>query len=337
MDIINNSTNSTNSNSSYFGEFPNSSKFLYELLTIAALIVSTVAIIANFLTALAVRKVKSTSAMSSHFRLVLNLAIGDGLLALSVLFHHLNQSLNSHSRSKCFYMIIKSLNSTFLLLILFNLLAMATDHYFAVFKPLHYPTIFTKGRTTILIGLLWALSAISGFSDWLTPLGRPKKLNYCQKVYWTKYNEEYVVFVLAPFCFVLMTLVYIKVYGEVKRQRNRMEAGGANEMLRNNKALFTTLLIIVTFAACWLPLCFYQVTLIVISQVNAKLLLDRTNLLMTLDKCIYNIMLLNSIADPIIYAVRMREVRKAYRRLFCKRPIRSFDRLRYFRIGLKRN
>lgn len=235
--------NFTNNTEDSIG-FQNSLELLYDPLTLVALIVSTIAIIANFLTALAVRGVKSTTAMSSHFRLVLNLAIGDGLLALSVLLHHVNQSLSSHSTSKCYFMIIKSLNSTCLLLILFNLLAMATDHYFAVFKPLHYPIIFTKSRTTLLIGILWVMSSLSGFSDWLTPLGRPRKVKYCRKVYRTKYNEEYVVFVLAPFCFVLMTLVYIKVYGEVKRQRNRMEAGGVNEMLRNNKALITTLLII---------------------------------------------------------------------------------------------
>jgi len=81
-------------------------------------------------------------------------------------------------------------------------------------------------------------------------------------------------------------------------------------MLRNRKALRTTAVIVVLFTVCWLPYCVFEGTLRVLRN------LDLIYLNMQLHRAtqlLYLLALLNSLSDPFIYALRMREVQRGLR------------------------
>jgi len=77
--------------------------------------------------------------------------------------------------------------------------------------------------------------------------------------------------------------------------------------LRNRKALATTTLIVVLFAVCWIPHCFYVSTVYLLRELGVISLNMQHN---DTEKIIYLILLLNSFLDPFIYAARMREIQR---------------------------
>lgn len=296
---------------------------------IIMLILSFLAIALNILSILAILRIHYT--LTSHYRFIVSLAISDILIGVTWLAHNINNAVNPRVptrigpwdvrvRSICAFMFIKALNTTSLNITLLNLMGMAIDHFLAILRPLHYPTLMNKQKATCLIITFWVVAIICGFSDFLSVypmysqyLG---KYTYCELAWENPYQEEYTMFVIAICCVIVMTFTYTRMFLAVK-QRHQHVGPVRQEMQHNKKALFTTLLILGTFIGCWLPLCLFQIILIIQVKVNKDALSqDMVVALLKADKYLYVPLVLNAIFDPVIYAIRMREVRFGYRRLF---------------------
>lgn len=231
---------------------------------------------------------------------------------------------------RCMFVFIKSLNSIGLSITLLNLIGMATDHFIAITKPLHYPVIMTRKRVCIGIASMWFIAIVAGLSDYFTGIRYLGSLtlyyNYCEIVWLTPFQEEYILFGFAFVCLSSMTVMYAIIYHRV-RNRNRPTSGpsatdsnnSGDNRRRDRKALVTTSLIVGTFIFCWLPTCVYQLTLITIVHINQDLLNAYASTLRYADQFLYDLLLVNCIADPIIYAVRINEIRLGYRRLCCRK------------------
>lgn len=87
---------------------------------------------------------------------------------------------------------------------------------------------------------------------------------------------------------------------------------------RNTRALYTTLLIIGTFMICWLPLCCFQISMLIIKKIHKDIPDVHITRLLKADQYLYVVLLLNTICDPIIYAVRIGEVRRGFKTLVCR-------------------
>jgi len=220
------------------------------------------------------------------------------------------------------FVFIKSLNSASLNISLLNLIGMACDHWLAILRPLHYHSIMTRRRVSLLILIFWILALLFGFSDFFTGIQFwqyfREYYNFCEIVWLTPYQDEYVTFALALGCFGLMSVIYWLIYRKVKSrdiasQSRANNAGGRRE----KKALVTTLLIVGTFVLCWLPMCLFQLTLITIVKLSPETLQNNAATLRCADQFLFDLLLLNCIADPIIYAVRIQEIRLGYKRLCC--------------------
>ena len=300
---------------------------------IIALVLGTAAITLNILSILAISRLFHTQ-LTSHFRLILNLAISDILIGVSlIMFIFINAFVEQYPLgkgppakrrlSRCLYIFTRGLNCTGLAITLLNLMGMAIDHYIAIMRPLHYGVVLSRERSICMISCLWVFAILVGFSDFFSAY--PKyvqfrgKYNFCEFIHLTKYNEEYTVFVLALLCLVIMLFIYIRIYVEVRKHSSRQSMHTSQDFIKNKKAIVTTLLILGTFILCWLPLCIFTIVLVILVSVNPAAIMHNTHVLYKVDLYLFNLMLLNAIADPIIYAARVKEVQFGYRRLCCRR------------------
>ena len=293
-----------------------------EVTTVIALLFGSVSLLLNLTVLLALYQVKNR--ISTHYQLIISLAVSDMLVASSVLLIYFINKLYTplaaaaDSRWTCVPLIINALNITGLTSTLFNLIMMALDHYLAIIKPLHYPVLLTKSKVTMAISASWTLSCIIGFSEFLSGGQRKDKwahLNYCQVVARTYYQQEYIVFAIVPICISVMMFMYTRICVKVW-QRNRADYSVRSRMPgRSTKAIVTTLLHIVTFALCYLPILLFEVTLIIKVKTDPRDLEDNMALYSLINSHLFNLFILNAILDPIIYTVRMREVRVGFRRL----------------------
>ena len=168
--------------------------------------------------------------------------------------------------------------------------------------------------------MLWTIALFCGFSDFFMSHRKysprlQRKFTYCEFVDMTKYQVEYTIFAIAGICLVIMSMAYTTMFCAIRRRPN---LGGAvrQQMDRNKKALLTTLLILGTFIICWGPNCLYQVTLVIMVKFNRQAIRRYTKILSTIDPYLFDLLLVNCLLDPIIYAIRMREVQAGYRKLF---------------------
>jgi MFS family permease len=201
---------------------------------------------------------------------------------------------------------------------------MAFDHFVAIIRPLHYPLHMRKKRSIIIILALWGFSFVLGFSDFLTGFNKyyfEESLNYCESVYLSLYNDEYAVFVIAGLTLIIMFYIYTRIYLKIRAlQRPGVKVSdqqsNPSDLRRNKRALITTLLILGTFMLFWMPMCIYQITLIIYVNFGSRAIEKHLYILITFDRYLYNLLQLNAISDPIIYAVRMYEVQLGYKRMF---------------------
>ena len=297
-------------------------------------ILGVVAISLNILAVLAILKIRGP--LTSHYRFILSLAMSDILIGISVTLHVISIAVSptyypgygpekERLTSRCIYVVIKALNTTALNSTLLNLMGMAIDHFLAIVKPLHYPTLMNKQRASIIISIFWCIAILCGFSDFMS--GYPKfprfarRYNYCEFIHLTKYQDEYPMFAIALLCATVMTVTYVNILTVISRRHHGM-GFHQDSAVRNKKAVITTLLILGTFVFCWLPMCLFQLIMIIQVKVDPEPIKRWWPILSKADMYLFDLLMLNAICDPIIYAVRTREIRSAYHRLFHQKCLR---------------
>lgn len=305
---------------------------------IIALVLCCLAITVNIFCLLAILQIHGK--LTAHFRLIISLASSDILIATSVMLHMINKVVfpiywkpgvggYPYRLRRCVAELFKALNTTALNISLLNLMGMAIDLYLAILRPLHYPQLMAKQRVNLMIALLWIVAIFCGFSDPISVWPERRHLNrfnLCEMTFMTPYQGEYTVFAIAFICLFIMLFIYIRIYVQINQQHTarqfRLQEDKRRhhvlEFKRNKKALMTTLMILGSFVLCWLPLCLFQIILLVQVSIDASALRGNEASLLNVDKFLYDLLLLNAIFDPIVYAIRMPEVRFGYRRLWIR-------------------
>ncbi len=196
---------------------------------IVALIIGTIALVANFLALLVVTKtVRRTQRQAAHYAFIMSLTSSDMLFSFTLMLFIINRVFNplysiGHGPywprvySRCCSVIFKSLNVTALNAELLSLIGMAIDHFLAITRPLHHTTILNKRRCILLIIFFWILAFICGFSNFISVLHMFKAwnkvkehLNICEFVHMTPYQEEYTTFITVGLCLVIMLFSYLR-------------------------------------------------------------------------------------------------------------------------------
>lgn len=298
--------------------------------TILILVLSFLALLVNTVSICATANIPH--GLTTHSKLIISLAFSDILVTFSVFIHVLNKVFNSANlpplldpderlTSSCMFALINGLNIMAHLISLLNLLAMAIDHYIAVLQPLYYNTILSRIKGNIMIALLWILAFIGGFCNFLTGLStykdRERYMNYCEVIMYNNFQGEYLIMITTFICLVSISFIYLRIYCEVKAINSRLTYL-QKDNFHNKKSLITTLLIIGTFILCWLPTCIFQIAMVIQIHVNRDMVQKLFVTLLRANKYLYALLLLNSVCDPIIYAVRLKDVQMGYYKLLSR-------------------
>ena len=296
---------------------------------VIALTLSSIAILANGASLAAISQTRAGT-LNANMRLIINLSISDILISVSTLSlflseAHVSPLMKMEEGHTCLYVILRALYMMSHVILLLTLLGLAIDHYIAIIKPLTHPVLMSRRRVNLMILLFWVIAILSGFSDFFMPSELqsyceggiyPMFDNYCGKTFCTKYDPEYIVFILAVLIFITMTYLYTKIYLRIHKYQN-LGRTHYRQILRKKRGLLTTLLILGTFMLCWLPYCLMDLTSIFILHIsqNIDTILQFHRMYVRMDYYLYDLLLVNCVCDPVIYATRMREVQHGYRRL----------------------
>ena len=209
----------------------------------------------------------------------------------------------------------------FLYAILLNLLLLAAEHYVAILKPLYYRSWSRCRYIALRLFLIWTVPLLLVCIGYIIPapkfminsigfsrFGIKEEKDEISIEMKDAFRIPFVILVL-----IVMTIVYVYIYIEVRKQQ-RLDVEQNQNARRNNRAFVTTVLNLLSFFLCWLP----PVVVEVIFQIYKPSESDDFWQFYDLAKStIPSIVYLNSIFDPMIYALRLTDVWKKWSQMFC--------------------
>ncbi|GFS21023.1 5-hydroxytryptamine receptor 6 [Elysia marginata] len=290
---------------------------------------------------------------SQHLRTVSNLfivslSVADILVATVVMIPAtLNQVYGHWVLAPSFCSIWASCDVMLCSASVLNICAISFDRYLAIISPLRYKSLMTFRRATMLLLTLWLVSVLSSFvpikNEWHIPKGgdgawgamRPSLVNLT----WSGDDEPKCIlkvslsYALLAGCITILfpilvaVVLYFKVSGEARRQAlfvrtlivgpsrlllgqdvTSSSANGANKNLRDppftRKATVTLGVIVGAYVVTWTPFLVVNV----VEALCACVPHDLFTAIVWLGWC-------NSLINPIIYPLLMRDFRKVYLRL----------------------
>ena len=135
------------------------------------------------------------------------------------------------------------------------------------------------------------------------------ELSYCEVVLVSSYDSGYILLASAFICLIVMVASYAQIYASVRKQPNPA-------MDSHRTVLYTSLFIVGSFIICWMPLCIYNIIVIIWVHVDVDSVLDAHNFFRNIDRHLFNLLMINSLVDPIIYSTRLKEVQLGFKQLF---------------------
>ena len=197
------------------------------------------------------------------------------------------------------------------------LLAITIDRYLAIFWPLHYHFIVTKKRVTIVVFANWFIAALWSMIPYLWH-------NQLKDGHWRNcelalvLKEDYLIMVAFPFFFTIalgILLMYLRIFRQTIKIKKLEKAifqdnqtSQTKREKRNMRLTKTAAIVLGIFYGCWLP--FFAVLMTqVFTGMNDNLVLN------TMRSCFTFLVIMNSAMNPIIYASRMRDFQKEFRKI----------------------
>ena len=165
-----------------------------------------------------------------------------------------------------------------------------------IMRPLYYVNWCRRRNNVWRLTIIWALPLVEVV---LAVMG------YIQ-IFISKWHITPFL-VMMYVCLLVICIVYVVIYNEVRKQKRRVSGLNREEKFRH-KALSTTVFILLTFFVCWAPcmICWVISETVFVSY-EVGLVLGYTT---------SNLTCLNCICDPLIYSLRLSKVRKIWRRSF---------------------
>jgi hypothetical protein len=198
---------------------------------------------------------------------------------------------------------------------------MALDHYLASFRQLHYPHLMTKSRSNYLICAIWLFSIVSVLTEFVVGFDESSNSfgSFCMSVAYDSYNIEQIIVGTIFVALLFIVLIYIRIYHHVKRSLPGRPRHRRNKISPTLKTLVTTMLFIGTFVMFWTPEGVFQIYMYMKANQDQDYIHDHFDDLSVISDVLFLVLQLNSLADPIIYAIRLPKVNQGLKVIFCKK------------------
>ena len=258
-----------------------------------------------------------------HHVLLLNLAVCDMVGAVLLWMYYNSPLIFPHFQittvAHCLFITtvivapyILSLCNSFL-----SLLILAINQYLAICNPFWSATKVTKRKACICIICVWSISIFLAITPAFLMLAMTR-IQHCA-MFATDMGVrslEICAYALAGLIIIIVAL-YARVYrkilvyrrdqSQIRRNRNGQDSEG------NYKAFITTAILTGTLVLFWLP---YMVFHFISAHLDIEIIPD-----MVLNIKFYVIdflPVLNFLTDPIVYGIRMKDIRGGYHRMFSR-------------------
>ena len=131
----------------------------------------------------------------------------------------------------------------------------------------------------------------------------------------SKYTMKVLHFLTMYSSVIFILIAYIILYRETHRHRKRiikqqLPQAEIERFVKENKSLKTTVLVVSAIALCFLPMTIYQLLTTVFRKRNQVLLFSSDDQKPILTIVVRTLGMLNSLANPVIYCIRQRGMRK---------------------------
>ncbi|XP_026084157.1 cannabinoid receptor 2-like isoform X1 [Carassius auratus] len=205
-----------------------------------------------------------------------------------------------------------------------SLLLTALDRYLCIYKPSNYKVLLTRTRAKLAIVLLWCVTILISFLPLMGWRCKTKFDPPCSRLY-PYVDRHYMAFWTGFQLVVLFTIIvaYVLILWKANRHETamggpksgRQSVKGQARMRMDIQLARTFSLILLILAVCWLPvLCFMMV--------DVTVTLTKKQQRMFAFCC--TLCLVNSCVNPLLYALRCKELRaELFALLACRKACRQ--------------
>ena len=273
-------------------------------------------ILLNILVMVAVktnRRLRTKSNVSLACLATTDLIVGLVVQPLQIVRHSLMLKGETGILCSTLAKITVAINLRCLIASLDHFVVLSSERYLAIKHPFAYENLVTEGRLIAASGVVWAAVIISPVED-----------------FWPANIRNVTKFVVIVMQFIFLALVVylnVSVYREIRRNEKQIIANQVSlevkqKLLKNKKAFHRTITALLTIFLCYFPAIIIIVILISFMKNSISI-----NVKQIMFHLLSLFPVLNSLFNPLIYAVRIRSFRVAFIQLLSKKPFAQAEQL----------
>ena len=190
---------------------------------------------------------------------------------------------------------------------------LSAERYIAIKHPFAYENLVTEARIIAATGLAWAVVIAIPTEEFWPP------------------NIQYVgillVVIMQLISIALVVYLNVSVYREVRRNEkqivaNQISSQTKEKLLKNKKAFYCTIIVLLSISLCYFPA--NVVVAVMISFLKDSIAINVKQIMFNL---VTLLPLLNSLFNPLIYAVRIRYFRVTFIQLLLRKTTAQAEQL----------
>ena len=196
---------------------------------------------------------------------------------------------------------------------LYLFVLLSAERYIAIKHPFAYENLVTEVRIIAATGLAWAVAIAIPTEDFWPP-----KIQYVGLL---------LVVIMQLISVAVVIDLNVSVYREVRRSEKQIIANQVSlevkeKLIKNKKAFYCTIIVLLAIFLCYFPA--NIMTAIMISFLKDSIALNVKYIMYYL---LTFLPMLNSLFNPLIYAVRLRYFRVAFIQLLLKKTFAQAEQL----------
>ncbi|KAE9555650.1 hypothetical protein FO519_001121 [Halicephalobus sp. NKZ332] len=268
--------------------------------------------------------------VNPYHRLCVSLAAADtwaaSLLATGLIVNsYMPVVLEIHKKSECLAALLEIFRISGMLTSNLHIFALAVHQFVGIVYPLRYKIILTTRRQRLLIFILWVVPLIFTFSWFIAVPNDGFRHPSCRMIFYGKLPFRLSIFIsfivplLATFALyttILVTLMKAKAKCNTDLRRS-MHDNYRRRVKSKLKLVWTTLLILSTFTLSWGLCVLYFVLVCIEGCIFVYRFSVSFHVGFLLNSTVNFLVMLKLVFNPLIYALRMRHIRKSV--LYCLR------------------